>query len=117
MPEKAKVFVAEDDPGWQARIQRYLARSNHQLVLTAQSLPESLAAINRFQELQIQVAIIDGNLDNLKGTDGIELAQAIKDRAPNVKTIGFSALDKIPNTDVDLGKANIGKLGETINNL
>lgn len=117
-PEKARVFIADDNDTWLEIIQNYLEESDHVVVLKATSLTQALEAINQFEKLGIQVAIIDGNLNpyDHNGHDGQVLLTAIRQQTPNVKTIGMSGLS-VKGTDVDLGKAKASDLGKTINNL
>ena len=118
MPEKARVFLAEDDPGWQERIKRWLGRSNHQVILTAQTLTQALQEINQFEQMGIQVAILDGNLSTFaNNSDGQRLAAAIREIAPQVKTIGLPSLGTIPGVDVDLGKARVQEVGKVVTEL
>lgn len=118
MPEKARVFVAEDNPDWQKHIEEILNRAGHSVVARATTLGEGLKIIEQFGELQIQVATIDGNLgeDDTSGYDGRALVAAIDRLAPDVKTIGMSGLS-VSGVTVDLGKGNIRQLGEAVTNL
>ncbi len=114
-PERAKVFVAEDADLWQRMIKRILANDGHQIVSSATNLKDALAAIDRFAELGVQVAIIDGNLDEDESTgcDGQAVLAAIHRVVPQVKTIGFSR-DRVCGVDVDLGKEKSIDLGKTV---
>lgn len=118
MVEKAKVFVAEDDPSVQQIIKTILSRGGHEVILQAQTLSEALGSIKQLEELGIQVAIIDGNLTpgDTSGSDGHQLATAIKQLTPHVKTVGMSAL-QVHGVDIDLGKMRIFELDTTVNNL
>lgn len=118
MPERARVFVAEDDPQWQGIIERSLKRAGHSVVARATTLEQGLKAVEQFGELEVQVATIDGNLskNNTSGYDGRALLEAINRLAPNVKTIGMSG-SSVRGVTIDLGKRNIVKLGDTVTNL
>lgn len=118
MPEKARVFYAEDDPFFQEAIKQRLDEAGHEVVLQAQTLAEALNSIEQFKDLGIQVAIIDGNLsaDDSSGYDGHLLATRIKELTPQVKTIGMSG-STIIGVDIDLGKRKYSKLAEIITNL
>ncbi|MFH2019769.1 MAG: hypothetical protein ABII80_04105 [bacterium] len=117
-PERAKAFVVEDDKHWQDIIRESLEDEGHQLILLATNLNEALAAIDRFAELGVQVAIIDGNLseDDKTGSDGQKVLSVIRKVAPQVKTIGHSS-HSVCGVDVDLGKENSVNLGETVTEL
>lgn len=70
-PENANVFVAEDDTFWQEMITEGIKNGGHQVVSSAKTLEGALKAVDKFSELGVQVATIDGNLDGWnKGSDG-----------------------------------------------
>lgn len=119
MPEKARVFVAEDEKDWQQRIERFVTRGGHEVVLTAQTFAQALKALDRFEELQVQVATLDGNLTRMdtSGADGRELSLAIRSRFPDVKIVGLSGVKFRGEADAELNKADSFKLGEVITNL
>jgi len=113
-PERAKVFISEDDSKWRKKAEEALFAGGHQVVLSAINLKDSLAAIERFAEFGVQVAIIDRNLDGtLEGDDGQAVLAAIRQKTPQVKTIGFSVLE-VPGVDIDLGKHKDYDLGKTV---
>lgn len=114
-PERAKVFVAEDNNLWQRIIKRSLADKGHEVILSATNLDDALAATRKLVELGVQVAIIDGNLNDheASGDDGQIVLAAIHKTAPQVKTIGLSG-SSVRGVDVDLGKDNCADLGETV---
>ena len=116
-PEKARVFVAEDNKTWQKIIAEYITAAGHEVILTATTLEEAEEAIVKFSELGIQVAILDGNLGeySYESSDGRYLLSLIRKNSPDVKTIGMSAIS-VPGTDIDLGKENARDLGKTITN-
>lgn len=118
MPERARVFVAEDDEQWQIMIEDILNEAGHSVVLKATTLDEALKAAEQFEELKVQVATIDGNLspDDVSCYDGRALVAAISRFAPDVKTIGMSGLS-VRGVTIDLGKRNAIKLGEVVTNL
>ena len=117
-PEKARIFIAEDDSDWQNMIKECLEEAGHSVVATAQSLPEALNTVKRLNNLHVDVAVIDGNLNELDsdGHDGRVVLQAIREHAPSVKTIGMSG-NSVRGTDVDLGKANVVDIGNVVTKL
>lgn len=117
-PEKARVFVAEDDIAWHAYIYDVLAEEGHTVVLTATTIEEALAAIEQFEKLGIQVATIDSNLNSnvTPGEDGRILLAAIKEKAPNVKTVGMSSF-YVDGVDIDVGKFDCDQLGKVVKKL
>lgn len=118
MPEKARVFVAEDNPNYLNAFKGQLETAGHSVLLTATTLRDALGAVQQFEQLRIQVAIIDGNLDpnDTSGYDGQRIVDAIGRLAPNIKIVGMSS-SSIKGVTVDLGKRNYHKLGETVTNL
>lgn len=117
-PEKARVFVAEDDAEWRERINRLLVRSGHEVVMTAETRQQAMEAVKRLQELGVQVATIDGNLRKFdsSGDDGQAILSAIREQAPNVKTVGFSALG-VRGADANVDKGDPFELGEVVTRL
>jgi response regulator RpfG family c-di-GMP phosphodiesterase len=114
-PEKARVYIIEDDPDWRNRLRRRLEQSNHTVVGEAGSLGEALKAVEYFEELGVQVATIDGNLQNndLSGQDAQTVLGAIHEKAPNVKTIGVSG-NPVRGVTKELGKANAIDVGDEV---
>jgi len=133
-PEKARVFVAEPDPDWQATIKAELKKAGHEVVLTASTLEEGLIATKQLGKLGVQVATICGQLRNrseifeiLKNSDaesfdkeltadGRELLKAIRAAAPEVRTVGVSGTQNI-GADVAVSKYDIEELGEVVTKL
>ena len=117
-PERARVFYIEDDPNHGFLIGKFLELSGHVVVGSATNLSDALNSVDNFNELKVDVAIIDGNLNSFdaSGNDGRLVLDTIKKIAPHVKTIGMSA-NHFPETDVDLGKENLISIGGVVNNL
>ena len=115
MPEKAKVFIAEDDADFLDTLRPVLEDAGHTITFTADSLESALSAIGDFKRLGIQVAIVDGNLNpNVRsGTDGRQLVNTIRRLSPDVRIIGMSS-GSIPNVDVDLGKQRFEEVGKVV---
>lgn len=118
MPEKARIFIAEDDLRFQKYLDRELNNAGHSVVLKATTLDEAMKAIKEFEALKVQVAIVDGNLsaNDTSGYDGQTLVKAIGRLAPNVKTVGMSS-STIEGVTIDLGKRNYSKICEVVTNL
>jgi len=117
-PERAKVFYVEDDPNHGFLIEKFLELSGHDVVGSATNISDALDAVNKFGELNVDVAIIDGNLSSFdsSGNDGQIILRDIQEKYPNVKTIGMSA-NRFPGVDIDLGKENLSSVGEVTRNL
>lgn len=118
MVEKARVFVAEDDPDLLESLKYVIEKEGHTVTLSAASLSDALAAISTFPQFGIQIASIDGNLrkGEKSGSDGRQMVAAIRNAAPEVKIVGISG-QTIPGVDVDLGKDRTEKLGKVITEL
>lgn len=117
-PEKARVFVAEDDSDWQDMLGEILKDAGHSVVARATNLHDALNTAKRLSSLKVDVAVIDGNLseDESRGYDGQAVLNAIRQHAPRVRTIGMSG-SHVAGTDVDLGKAKATELGEVVRKL
>lgn len=117
-PEKANVFIAEDNSSYQKLVKEYLEEAGHTLSLSATTIEEALACVDRFEELGIDVAVLDGNLseNEYNGYEGQMIRTAIRDKAPNVKIVGMSG-NKFPGADVDLGKRKVDELGDVVTKL
>ncbi len=117
-PENARVFIAEDNKNFLDIIQEYLEEAGHSVVLKANTLTDALAGVDNLEKLGIDVAVLDGNLDEweTKGYDGQEVLRAIRATAPRVRTIGMSG-NKFPNADIDLGKDKVENIGDVVTKL
>lgn len=113
MPPKARIFHLDDRKTNRTGLAELLKYSGHEVVLDAGSLPEGLAAVERFRDLKINVAVLDGDLHgNPEG--GRTVLRKIREVAPDVKTVGLSS-DPFPETDYDAGRyGDIAKLGDII---
>lgn len=116
-PEKAKVFIAEDDPEFVMHYSRFLKQEGHEIVGTASTKEDSLEATKKFNELGVQVLVLDREFGADKQA-GEEILAASKANAPEVKIIGMSNSDKgIPGVNIDLGKQFIRRLGTEVTKL
>ncbi len=117
-PERANVFIAEDHKHFADIIEYFLKEVGHSVVLKAPTLEAALASIDRFEELGVNVAVLDGNLneEEIDGYDGQEVLEAIRKKFPHVKTVGMSG-NSVPGTDLDLGKSNVKKVGDVVSKL
>lgn len=122
MVEKAKVAIFEDNTDWQEKFKSQLTQYGHAVVLTAATYAEALEAITTFDELGVQIAIVDGNLspNTDSGSEGQNLVRVIKQQTPHVKIVGMSADNNIFKGLVDANPGKYGSripLGELVNNL
>lgn len=88
------------------------------MVLTAANITDALEATKKLKDLGIQVATIDGNLNDWEasGDDGQAVLAAIRANAPGVKTVGMSGLG-MGGVDIYVGKANATDLGKVVTKL
>jgi len=117
-PEKAKVFIAEDDDGFREMVIERLEEGEHKVVAFAKTFKEAKELAPRLEELGVQVAILDGNLspNETEGREGQTILRIIKEKSPRVKTVGISA-GYIQGVDIDLGKKRIEKLVEIVDKI
>jgi DNA-binding NtrC family response regulator len=107
-PEKARIFLVEDDPDELEEPAKILEPFGHTIVLTATTLDSALEQIPNLQKSEINVAIIDGNLtDGVEnGKDGEAIANAIHDSWPTITVIGHSLNKNIRNADYNCPKCD-----------
>ena len=117
-PEKARVFVAEDNKAYQKIIQEYLEEAGHSVVLRATTYRDAIDGIKTLENLGVDVAILDGNLTRGEdsGDEGQLMLRAIRAVAPRVRTVGMSA-SSVRGTDVDLGKFKVEEIGNVVTKL
>jgi len=118
MPKEAKVAVIEDDKDYREFIKEFLDGTGHTIVAMAVDYPEALALAKKLIELKVDVVTLDQNLTEGEhdGWEGNKILEEIRKYAPNVKVIGLSSV-KFPGVDLDLGKRDLAKIGETIDKL
>lgn len=121
-PENARVVFFEDDKIWNDLVDKALVKSGHQIVFRTPNLEEALESINRFDELGVDVAIVDGNLESDEclennGEHGRIIAEQISEKKPKTRIIGFSNIRFRGKCNVDLGKEKAYQLGEVITKL
>jgi hypothetical protein len=116
-PENANIAIIEDKSYLRTLMSRNLKVKGHNVVAEASTMTEALVLIPRFEELGVQVAIIDGSLGrHSEGEDGEIVSKTIKELAPQVTTLGWSN-DFIKGADMSFGKDDIKKICETITKL
>ena len=87
-----KIFLAEDRDKYYENLLDSLRNRGYDVLLSARNIEQALQIINNSQFAEIEVAILDGNLDPISesGEDGRLMAQAIRQKHPNVKIICWS---------------------------
>lgn len=119
-PERARIFVIDDDEFYQGRIRAILEGAGHEVVLTAETFEEAADLIRggELSRLRIQVATIDGSIGPAAiGREGDLIAEFIREREPDIKTVGVSNLGNVANTDVNVHKFDLDRLGEIVRRL
>jgi DNA-binding NtrC family response regulator len=105
-PEKAKVFIVEDNDVYRDTNTIFLENSGHFVVETATSRREALAKIPSLSKKGVNVAVVDANLSKrgISGGDGEEIAKAIKSQHPKITVIGNAARNSIDSADINCPK-------------
>jgi len=89
----ANIFVVEDMLNFRAGVKHYLEEAGHSIAIEEKTLDGALIAVQKIDELDITVAVVDGNLttgDN-SGKDGQTISEAIRQKRPDVKIITYSS--------------------------
>lgn len=108
MPEKAVIFLAEDNASLRESLKSWLERCGHTVPLKAGSLVEALEKVKEAKAAGVNVAIIDGSLEGPDSPgDGPKVAAALRQEIPDIKIVSFSGAAK----PVDWGDYNPGKAG------
>lgn len=121
-PENAIVALFEDSDVAQFIVEVQMKNAGHEILIKAKSFPSALQKIELFKRLEIDVALVDGNLDavDTSGKDGEALAAAIKEKAPGVIIVGVGA-DPVLGAHTNVVKSEINsdkeKLGRVVREL
>ncbi|RJR25269.1 response regulator [Candidatus Microgenomates bacterium] len=116
-PERANVFIAEDNKRVLGFIQDELEAAGHKVVIVEEAFEEAVKAVESFKENEVDVALLDGNLANgSEENHGRKLAKLIKEKAPWVKTIGIGTME-VEGVDVNLTKMRLEEIVETVTNI
>lgn len=105
-PENSKVFLVENND---LAIKNYitsLERGGHTILQIASSLGDALKKIPDLDKLDINVAIVDGNLSegDESGRDGETVAEQIKAQHPDILVIGRALENPISAADINCPK-------------
>lgn len=106
-PDRAKVFIAENDEVWMRVEKRCLTPEGHKIVVEARTADEAIALIPKAVELGVNVGVVDGKIPS-DPSDGQRVAQALREALPNIKIVGVSA-GKIAGTDAMMDKASFDR--------
>jgi len=116
-PEKAKIFLVDDDDDIIRNCSMFLEKNGHNVVEVAGSLQEALLKIPTLAGLKINVAVVDGNLSghDASGDDGEIITEKIKSQNPNIKVIGHSLDTDVRGADVNCRKVEgLKNLSKTV---
>ena len=89
-PERARIFIAEDDEGWLRNARIWLeGDGGHTVVLVARNPEEATECVKRLSELSVDVAIIDGNLSPLSqdGSDGKRIIKKMVENGEGLRKL------------------------------
>ncbi len=91
-PSEAKIFYLDDDSSSIATKKEFLEDAGHSVPLIAHTKKEAMEAIDKFEEYDINVAVLDRNLDpnDYHNVDGESVAREIRKTHPKVIIIGNS---------------------------
>lgn len=115
-PEKAKVFIAEDDEDWRRLNREAVEKAGHKVVIEVKDVRTGLAEVSNAQKLGVQAALLDGRIPS-DPSDGPTLAAALRQAIPGIKVVDVSAWgDTIKNADAKMPKTkfNPDRLGKLI---
>lgn len=102
-PEKANVFIAEDNVPFQRSLKALLELDGHKVVISAYTFEEALEAVKHLEELGVQVTIVDGNLGS-GSWNGVKISEAIRAHSPAIRIIHNSTDEFGGPCDVDFRK-------------
>lgn len=118
--EGAKVGIFEDSDTWQGILTRIVERGGHEVQLTATTMEEARAALAELTPGLLDVAIVDGNLDedSFSGDDGREITAQLHEIG-GVVVIGFSGSREVDGADYTVRKSGDPRteIPEIIDNL
>lgn len=117
-PERAKVFIAEDDEKWRQTQRQAAEKAGHEVVLEVDEIRRALDAVAQLQALGVNVALVDGSIPIGK-LDGMVLTRVLKDSIPDIKVVDVSGFGDVQNADAKMPKWNFNsaKLGQIITDL
>ncbi|MBX4205830.1 hypothetical protein KW795_01390 [Candidatus Microgenomates bacterium] len=107
-----RIAIFEDDPSILRMMTRILQEDEYIVALKAVTMDEAELVIQNLEDEDIRITIIDGNLseNNVSGKDGEYIARLIKEKYPNILTIGMSASPRgVEGVDVNIGKVAMHK--------
>ncbi len=112
-----RVVIFEDEDFWVELAQEELKALGCVIVAVIRNMAQAEQVIPTLAQQNIQYALIDGNLSKNAsgGYDGRSIHEQLKQAAPEIKTIGYSAVDQA-YVDHQLGKQGMAKkrLGKII---
>lgn len=118
-PEKAKVFIAEDDNYWQESFRTEMVRGGHEVVLEVDNIQDGLAAVTKAKELGVDVALVDGCIP-MDREDGTILARTLREAIPGIKVVDVSTFgNAVGRADAQMAKRDfkLDGLGELVRGL
>lgn len=118
-PERAKVFIAEDDENFRKFDREAVTKAGHEVAIEVEDVEDGLQAVGQAKELGVNVALLDGRIPSFPN-DGATLAAALREVIPGIKVVDVSAFgDAIADADAKMPKTkfSIKELGELVTKL
>ncbi len=78
------------------------------IIAVARTVDEAQRLIPQLQEMDIEYALVDGNLSagEYEGYEGLAITRAIHEQAKKVKVIGFSSVSPQEEVDIQMSKGS-----------
>ncbi|RJQ27945.1 response regulator [Candidatus Parcubacteria bacterium] len=118
-PEEARIFLAEDDPGWAELNRLGVTIAGHHVVIEVRDVNEGLNLVQEAQQLGVNVALLDGRIP-FGPDDGTKLAAALREAIPSMQVVDISISGdavKGANAQMPKDRFDIGELGELVTDL
>lgn len=118
-PERAKVFIAEDDVYTREDLKDFLRKRGHEVVLEAGTFEDAMASIEEAKEKGVNVALVDGSLalrPPRQPEHGLKITEALREAIPGIKVVSISS-DYVSYTDTHVGPFAWHRIGEIVDEL
>lgn len=106
--ENARVGIIEDNELVRGMLSRFVVEMGlHEIVFTAQTMNEALAAIESLQPGDVDVALVDGNLSPNRddSSEGAQISELLRAKlGETVTIIGISGSGPVEGADINIPK-------------
>ena len=115
MPEHANIFYTEDNRMLASEYFHLFSMFGH-TVYHASTLEGALELIQHFEELNLDVAVLDANLASadISNTDGALIIAAIREKSSILPIIGLTGSKEFEGTSVVFSKDEIDTPGKLL---